>query len=106
MRAAKCVAEGGPLRFVGCFSCEALGNTIQSGHVEELLSRCYLCRWFALTGRWKVVRASLLCRIFFMVIMTEKRKEKLVEKKSNHPIKLGGRRKAAVDPQSRRNRVS
>ena len=31
----------------------------------------------------------------------EKKKEKIVQKKSNHPIKMGGRRKAAVDPESR-----
>ena len=47
---AKCVAEGGPIRFDGCFSCEALSNTIQRGHAEGLLGRCCLCRWFALTG--------------------------------------------------------
>ena len=31
----------------------------------------------------------------------KKKKEKIVQKKSNHPIKMGGRRKAAVDPESR-----
>ena len=31
----------------------------------------------------------------------KKKKERIVQKKSNHPIKMGGRRKAAVDPESR-----
>ena len=71
--------------YVGCFTCEALASPMQSGHVEELYSRCRRCRRLCF-DRWVHNCARVFALIERRATRIEEWKMYMSEKRDQYTV--------------------